>query len=148
MEFEMLKITGSNDNRESCNDFIVFVQATRKYGQPVKNDSANKKKQDHLSPTTTTQYRNAVLEAYGVVPMIEKECGGFFLPTEETKSQKYRGNGDEEVRDGMEIRVAMERPSNKIHTAKWEEELKKTKYKEMVLKAYGVLPVQECFSVP
>ena len=146
MEFEMLKITGSNYNRESCNDFIVFVQATRKYGQPGQNYSANEKKQDHLSPNSTIQYRNAVLEAYGV-PMIEKERGGFFLPTEETKSQKYRGNGDKEVRDGTEIRVVIERPSNKIHTAKWQEELKKTKYEEMVLKAYGVLPVQECFSV-
>ena len=143
MEFEMLKITGSNHNRdlELCNDFIVFVQATRKYGQPGQNDPTNEKAQDHLSPTSIIQYRNAVLEAYGVVPMTEKEYSVFFPPTEETKSQKYRENGDNEVGDGKEIRVTMERPSNKTHTAKWQEELKKTKYEEMVLKAYGVLPV-------
>ena len=145
----MLKITGSSHNREPCNERILFGTKTSKYGEQRENDSANKRAQDNPgSPTSPMLHRNAVLKAYGIVLMAVKERSGFSLPLKETKRQEYRGNEDKWVRDNAGNQIATERPSDhKIQTEKGKAELKSKQYKQMVLKAYGVLPVQEYFSV-
>ena len=139
MEFEMLKMIGSSSNRELCNDCISSNNETSKYAEDRERNSQNGKTQQlteyQPSPASPTRYRNSVLKSYGIGSREPKGCSEFSFSEKETKSQEFQGHEDNE------------RPSNKIHPDKGQKELKRRQYEQMVLIAYGVLPVQECFSV-
>ena len=148
MDFETLKMTGPSHDREPCSDCMSFGNGRRKYAEH-ENDSVNEKTQDYPSTTSQTQYRNAVLEAYGIVPMVSNECSRVYLSRKETKSQEHRRNAEDNcARHNIENRTTMDPPFDEIHAGKGQgKPLKKMQYEQMVLKAYGVLPVKECLSV-
>ena len=139
MESEMLKKIVSSSNRELCNDCISTSNETSKYAEHRERNSQNGKTQqltEHQpSPASPTWYRNSVLKSYGIASGDRKGCSEFSFSKKEAKSQEFQGHEDNE------------RSSNKIHPEKGQKELKRRQYEQMVLIAYGVLPVQECFSV-
>lgn len=136
----MLKMIGSIPNRELYNDCISTNNEASKYAEHRESNPENGKTQqltqDQPSPASPTRYRNYVLNSYGICKGFAKGCSEFSFSEKETKSQELQGHEDNE------------RPSNKIHPEKGQKELKRRQYEQMVLIAYGVLPVRECFSVP
>ena len=132
----MLKMKGVIHSRQQCYDCIVSGNETES-PETSENNSANEETEDGFtieqpSCNSRTQYENAVLKAYGIVPLATQEGNNFGLSKKGKKGQKSGENTCNLMTGKAQNLLAIERPSGQPGP-------RRTQYEQTVLKAYGIV---------
>lgn len=111
----------------------AFVLSREKTGYP--ESSENDMRKQTIDKGAKDWSENHVLQAYGIVPVARKERSHFVL-----SSKKIVGNKSNSMADKWHNLSSTKRSTTE------QPEWGRKEYEQAVLKAYGFVPAQGCFS--